>query len=164
MEKIKKIQAVIARISLILAAIGMAAIAVAVFYAVLSRYVLKTNSIWVEQFTRYVLIWVVFIASNVLIYRNDLMRVDFADGLWPKAFLKIREGFYSVLFVIILGTLCWQGWLQAESYIGVAVVGLPIDKFWIYLSVPVGAALMMIQYLLHLLVLFMQKKGGEMTL
>lgn len=160
MKIIKKIQDTVARVSLLLAAIGMAAIALAVFYAVLSRYVFKSNSIWVEQFVRYLLIWVVFLASNVLIYRNELMRVDFADNLWPKSFLKVREGFYSILFVIILSTLCWQGWVQAKSYMGVAVVGLPIDKFWIYLSVPVGTLLMMIQYLLNLLTFFLRKKQG----
>ena len=41
-----------------------------------------------------------------------------------------------------------------------SISGFPLDKFWIYLSVPIGAALMLIQYFLNLIVLFFEKKGG----
>ena len=157
MQKIKKVQDVIASVSLVLAAIGLATSAVSVMISVLCRYVFKTSAMWVEQYTRYMLIWVVFIASNVLIYKNELMRVDFADSIWPKSFLRVREGVYSVLFVIILVVLFWQGWKQAISYWGVAVIGLPIDRFWVYLSIPVGAFLMMIQYFCNLVVIFLKR-------
>lgn len=161
MEKIKKIQAVVARVSLALAAISLSTIAVSVFVSVLCRYVFKTSAMWVEQYTRYMLIWTVFLAGNVLIYKNELMRVDFADSLWPASFLKVREALYTFLFVVILLVLTWQGWVQAKSYWGVAVVGLPIDKFWVYLSVPVGSFLMLVQYLMNLLIVFWKKRGGE---
>lgn len=160
MDKIKRVQAVIARGSLALAAAGLSTIAVSVFLSVLCRYVLKISAMWVEQYTRYMLIWVVFLAANVLIYNNALMRVDFADKFWPKPFLKVREGLYTILFVIILCTLAWQGWLQAQSYWGVPVTGLPVDKFWVYLSVPVGSLLMLVQYLLNLVVIFGERRSG----
>ena len=56
--------------------------------------------------------------------------------------------------------ISWQGWLQAVSFWGVPLTGLPIDKFWIYLSVPVGALLMLFQYLLNLLTMALNWKGG----
>ena len=160
MEKIKRVQSAIARVSLAVAAAGLSTIAVSVFLSVLCRYVLKVSAMWVEQYTRYMLIWVVFLAANVLIYKNTLMRVDFADKIWPKAFLRVREGLYTVLFVVILCTLTWQGWLQAQSYWGVPVTGLPVDKFWVYLSVPAGSFLMLVQYLLNLAALFCARKSG----
>ena len=64
------------------------------------------------------------------------------------------------MFCFLLVVLFWYGWLQAVSYWGVAISGFPLDKFWIYLSVPIGAALMLIQYFLNLIVLFFEKKGG----
>lgn len=163
MKTITKIQNAIARASLALSACGLVTIAAAVFIAVLCRFVLKTSSMWVEQYTRYMLIWVVFLASNVLVRHNELMRVDFLDGLWPKRFLKMREGCYTLLFIIILATLTWQGGRQAICYWQVPVVGLPVDKFWIYLSVPVGSLLMLVQYLLNLIAAFADKKGVEDT-
>lgn len=163
MKLINNIQKWIARASLAVAAVGMATIAVSVTVSVICRYILQTSAMWVEQYTRYMLIWVVFVAANVLIYRNELMRVDFLDHLWPKKAMKVREGFYSALFVVILGTLCFEGWRQAYSYWGVQVVGLPVDKFWIYLSVPVGSLLMLIQYLLNLVKAFFKEKGGDIA-
>ena len=56
MKTINKIQDTIARISLLLAGIGLATIVMAVIYAVLCRFVFKANSIWVEQYSRYMLI------------------------------------------------------------------------------------------------------------
>ena len=73
----------------------------------------------------------------------------------------MREIIYTVLFVVILSVLCWQGWLQAQEFVGVTLMGLPVDKFCIYLAIPVGAALMMLQYLLNLFCAFHDKKKGE---
>lgn len=150
-KTIKKIQSGVAKGSLILAAVILGAVSCALFANVLCRYVFEIGMMWVEMFARYGLIWSVFLASNVLIYRNELMRVDFLDSFWPKKFVKIREILYTVIFLAMLIILVWQGWVQAESFIGVAVMGLPIDKFWIYLSIPVGAGLMLFQYLCNLL-------------
>ena len=160
MNTVKKIQKGISVVSLSLASVLLATIAVAVFISVLGRYVFGTNTMWVEQYTRYALIWAVFLTGNVLIQQNELVRVDFLDHLYPKAFIRGRDIFYTILFVGILVVLFWYGWLQAVSYWGVAMSGFPLDKFWIYLSVPIGAALMLIQYFLNLIVLFFEKKGG----
>lgn len=161
MKTINKIQAAIARVSLLLAGIGLATIVMAVIYAVLCRFVIKANSIWVEQYSRYMLIWVAMLAANVLISRNELMRVDFLDHMWPSRAMKVREGIYSVLFVVILGVLCRQGWLQARNYWGVQVVGLPVDRFWVYVCIPVGSFLMLLQYLLNLLKTFLKDEGEK---
>ena len=96
------------------------------------------------------------LAANVLIYNKELMRVDFLDSFWPKKMLQIRETIYAALFVVILAFVTWQGIVQAVDYIGVLVTGMPIDKFWIYLSIPVGTAMMLLQYLLNLLVDFLE--------
>lgn len=79
----------------------------------------------------------------------------------PEGFKKVREIIYTALFVVILSVLCWQGWLQAQEFVGVTLMGLPVDKFYIYLAIPVGAALMMLQYLLNLFCAFCDKKKGE---
>ena len=105
------------------------------------------------------LIWSTFIAANVLIYRNDLMRVDFLDNFWPEGMKRIREALYNLLFIVMLSILGWFGMEQAVDYIGVSLLGINVDKFWVYLCIPVGAVLMMVQYLLNLLVMFVEKKG-----
>lgn len=94
----------------------------------------------------------------MLIYRNELMRVDFLDNFWPEKMKSVREAIYNLLFIIMLTILGWQGMIQAVDYIGVSLTGIDIDKFWVYLCVPVGSALMIIQYLLNLVVIFTEKK------
>ena len=75
MNTVKKIQKGISVVSLSLASVLLATIAVAVFISVLGRYVFGTNTMWVEQYTRYALIWAVFLTGNVLIQQNELVRV-----------------------------------------------------------------------------------------
>ncbi len=157
MENIKKFQELIARCSLALSALGLASVVLSVFASVLCRYVFKISTMWVEQYTRYMTIWMVFLSANVLIYKNALVRVDFLDHIWPKTFMKVRDAAYTVIFVVILFVLFWQGWVQAISYWDVPVTGLPVDKFWIYLSIPVGAFLMLVQYALNLIRMFFGK-------
>ena len=74
---------------------------------------------------------------------------------------KHRLGVLASSVGLILSVLCWQGWLQAQEFVGVTLMGLPVDKFYIYLAIPVGAALMMLQYLLNLFCAFHDKKKGE---
>ncbi|MEM5779966.1 MAG: TRAP transporter small permease subunit [Lawsonibacter sp.] len=161
MEHIKKIQSVIAKISLAASAILLVLVAAALFINVLDRFIFRYGLMWVEMFSRYGLIWSVFLAANVLIYKNELMRVDFLDSFWPKQFIRVREIIYTGIFILMLALLIYFGMEQALAYVGVAILGLPMDKFWIYLSIPVGAVLMLIQYLFNLLSLFLTKKGGD---
>ena len=161
MEKIKKFQEGLAKVSLVVAAIMLASVALSILLAVADRHILKIGLIWTEQYARYMLIWSTFVSANVLIYRNELMRVDFLDSFWPAEMKRVREAIYNLLFIIMLILLGWFGMEQANAYIGVSLMGIDIDKFWVYLCVPVGAVLMMIQYLLNLLTLFMEKKGAD---
>ncbi|WP_369282559.1 TRAP transporter small permease [Oscillibacter sp. GMB15532] len=156
MNAIKRTQRGIARVSLAIAAAFLGTVALAIFLSVVCRHVLQIGIMWAEQYSRYGLIWGTMLAANVLVYEKGLMRVDFLDNFWPKKLLQVRETIYAGLFVIILSVVTWQGWRQAVDYIGIQVMGLPIDKFWIYLSIPVGIALMLLQYLANLLVDFME--------
>ena len=161
MDRIKRFQAGVAKASLAASAVVMGTVALAIFASVFCRFVLKIGLMWVDQYARYMLIWAVFLASNVLIYRNDLMRVDFLDSRWPEKFKKVREGFYTIIFIIMLLVLFWQGLQQAIAYIGVQLMGIKVDKFWVYLSIPVGAFLMLLQYVLNLIVMFFEKNENQ---
>ena len=163
MERIKKFQTGLAQVSLIVSAIMLATVALSILLAVLDRHILKIGMVWTEQYARYMLIWSTFIAANVLIYRNELMRVDFLDNFWPDGLKKVRESVYNLLFIVMLSILGWFGMEQAVDYIGVSLLGINIDKFWVYLCIPVGAILMMVQYLLNLLVMFLEKKGAKVA-
>ena len=154
----------IARVSLSLSSILLFAVTVALFINVMDRFVFKIGMMWVEVFARYGLIWSVFLAANVLIFEDSLMRVDFLDNFLPAGFKKIREKLYTVIFLVMLGLLIYFGMQQAVAYIGVGVQGLPVDRFWIYLSIPVGASLMLLQYVLNLFIPAEKRKeldGGE---
>lgn len=158
-NKIKKIQSLIAKVSLSISAVAMASVGLSIFLSIFCRFVLKIGLMWVDQYARYMLIWSVFLAANVLVYRNTLMRVDFLDASWPDGMKRVREALYTMIFIIMLCLLTYYGLQQAINYLGVELMGIRIDKFWVYLSIPIGSFLMLVQYLLNLIYAFLS--GGE---
>ena len=161
MEKIKKLKKMVADITLSLASILLAAVCFSLFFNVLDRFLFKFGLMWVEMFARYGLIWCVFLSANVLIYNDELMRVDFLDNFLPERFKNARSKFYTVAFIIMLLLLMVFGMQQALAYWGVATLGLPVDKFWVYLCIPVGSALMLFQYVTNLFLLYHEGKNSE---
>ena len=86
MENIKKFQELIARCSLALSALGLASVVLSVFASVLCRYVFKISTMWVDQYTRYMTIWMAFLSANVLIYKleNNETVIVRPSGTEPK--------------------------------------------------------------------------------
>ncbi|GGG64955.1 membrane protein [Salipiger pallidus] len=124
-------------------------VAASLILQVTLRYVFNTSLPWPEEAARYLMIWTVMLAGSVLVKDEQLVRVDFFDGFWPKRMLSIRNALFRLLLVGLLAVLVWKGWENAMFGLRRTAVTLQISFFWIYLSVPVGAALMMF----HMLVL-----------
>lgn len=109
MRKLQQVKKFVANLSLAASAVLLSVVSLAMFVNVLDRFIFKMGLMWVETFSRYGLIWSVFLASNVLIYRNELMRVDFLDNLLPAKFKSVREKVYTLAFVLMLAILIYYG-------------------------------------------------------
>ena len=124
------------------ARIMLIGVAAALILQVTLRYVFNTSLPWPEEAARYLMIWTVMLAGSLLVKDEQLVRVDFFDGLWPKKMLAIRNAAFRLLLVGLLVILVWKGWENAMFGMRRTAVTLQVSFFWIYLSIPVGAALM----------------------
>lgn len=158
MKVLCKIAEYIAKISEVLAALLTGSIAAVLFCQVILRYVFGSGILWVDAYTRYFIIWAVMLAGNVLIYRDVLIRVDFFDSMWPEKLTKIRERIYQFLFFVLLTILIVAGWQQAWGARNTALLSLPFSQMVPYLSIPVGAALMLFQYLIKFIQTFQKSE------
>ena len=159
MKVLGKISELVAYITEILAALILGSVAIVVFIQVMLRLVFNTGISWSDQFARFSVIWAVMLIANVLIRDNELIKVDFLDALWSKRFIKIRDALYQVILLFILLLLITKGLENAVDGIKSTIPGLKISWFWAYLSVPVGACLMLYQYFCALLLNF--SKGEQ---
>lgn len=125
----------------------MAAMAVLVFANVVSRYVLNYSIIWVEEVTRYMMVWVGFVGSGLVLRYGAHIAVDVFQDLLPLRAAQLVR----VLVVLVLA-----GAFAAMTWLGVQYVRFAWDQEtpvlnWnfgaVYLAIPIGSALMLVHLL-----------------
>lgn len=137
-----------------LCALGLCFMAVILFIQVCLRYIFGGGLPWVEECSRYVTIWIVIMAGSSLIKEDEMLKVDFFDYLWPVKAIRIRNLIYRAILVLVFYILIWQGWLQAWSSVKIRLYSMNISWFWVYLAIPIGGSLMLIQYILFTILEF----------
>ena len=125
----------------------MAVMAVLVFANVVSRYALNYSIGWVVEITRYLMVWVGFLGSGLVLRYGAHIAVDtFQDMLPNRAQRAVRVAIFGLLAVLFL----------AMTWLGIRYVGFAWDQEtpvlnWrmglVYLAVPIGSALMFVHLL-----------------
>lgn len=124
----------------------MATMAVLVFANVVSRYMLNTSFIWVEELTQYGMIWVTYLGAGLALREGRHVAVDTLQD-WMRPHLRhALRSFIACAVAAFLLAVCVLGaqivlftWGQETPVLGIPA-GVP------YLAVPIGAAMC----LLHL--------------
>lgn len=120
-------------------------VALILFVQVVLRYLFLYSLPWPEEASRYLMIWAVMLGGSVLVKDEQLVSVDFFDKLWSKRMLVLRNTIFRFLLIAMLMVLFWYGLDQAIFAARRTTTALQISWFWPYLSIPVGAGLMLFQ-------------------
>jgi TRAP-type C4-dicarboxylate transport system permease small subunit len=112
---------------------------------VVLRYIFMFSLPWPEEAARYAMIWVVLLMGSVLMRDRELVTVDFFDRLWSRKIILYRNLIYRVLLLAVLYVLFKEGLSQAVAGWRMRTTALEMRWFWPYLSIPVGAGLMIVQ-------------------
>jgi TRAP-type C4-dicarboxylate transport system permease small subunit len=125
----------------------MAAMALLVFANVVARYLFNYSIIWVEELTRYMMVWVGFLGSGLVLRLGAHIAVEALQDLLPaRAAQALRA-----LIVLALGTT-----FAAMTWLGVRYAAFAWEQEtpvmnWstgaVYLVIPVGSALMLVHLL-----------------
>ncbi|WP_127143975.1 TRAP transporter small permease [Pelagibacterium montanilacus] len=118
------------------------------FSQVFGRYVLGSSIPWGEEIMRYSMIWVMMLGGTAAIYYAEHMAVESLGEL----FARHRRHLVLTATYVVAGLFCvlliYFGWPASVSNMGQRAAASGISMFWVYLAIPVGAALMLIQILL----------------
>lgn len=112
------------------------------FCAVFFRYVLNNSIVWAEEIIRYVCIWVFFLTMCESTRNGAHLALDILPGAVHgrgKAVLSIVIEAVSLAFDAVL---IWYGFQLAVVNLAQKSPALHIPYGWVYLAIPVGAALM----------------------
>ena len=134
--------------SVLLLFLVITAVSTQVFF----RYILKNPLIWIEEITRILFIWMIFIGSAVAHKKVLHPRVDFfIQRIFPKKitiFFKMFTEMYILTFLIIMFTFGMKLAMNLK-FISMSTTGLSL--LYLYISIPIAAFIMLINQIYFIL-------------
>jgi len=113
------------------------------------RYVLNDSIVWAEELARYLFVWLTFVGGGLGVGRNIHVGVDSIVEMMaakPKLIVLICVEIAIVVFVVALVYVGAQFTIFGMRQ-NALLLGIPMG--YVYLAVPVGAAVMLANVLLN---------------
>ncbi|MHC4622266.1 MAG: TRAP transporter small permease [Planctomycetota bacterium] len=120
---------------------------VVIFFAVLSRYALNSPAYWTEEFARYVMFYMVLIGSAAAARQKQHPALTFVIQEFPIRLRRRWNLIIDGLVFFVLIVVFWQGCVMAAEERIARTPALRISFFWVYLALPIGSLLMMLDIL-----------------
>jgi len=139
-------------------------IAITVTYEILMRFIFRSPTIWVLEISIYLCIASVFLAAGYTQREKSHIRVDLLTLRLGKRDRMIIEFFTSILAIIYVLVLTWEG---AKLAIGALALGetsptvLRIPVFIPRVFVPIGGILLLLELLRNTFHLISEAKNGQ---
>lgn len=111
---------------------------------VASRYLFSHSFPWVEEATRYMMIWATFLGAGPALRVGGHIAIDSLPAALPPLAARLLRAGIVALVAATLVVMLWLGVQYAEFawYQESPVLGWSLGR--IYLALPVGAALMLV--------------------
>lgn len=130
----------------------LAAMVLIVLYQVFARKVLNNPNTVTEELVRFGLVWVAMLASAYVVGKKSHLCVTLlSDNLNEKGklFLEIVVQVLFILFAAVI--MIYGGWQASLVTMGQISPSLSIPMGYVYLSVPVSGAIMLLYSVMNLL-------------
>ena len=124
------------------------AMIVAALLGVVFRYIMLSPFEWTEEVARFLMLWLGFLAMNMALRRNQHIAINFFGNRLPPVLMRLLGYCIDGLVGLFLYYLLKQGYLMTTRTLMTAST-LNISMFWIYMAVPLGALLTVIQLILN---------------
>jgi len=122
---------------ILLVAVIAAILIAAVFY----RYGLNSALPWAEESSKYLMVWLTFLGTPVALRHFGHINIDLLLKVLPP---RLQQFFYLLVSLIICFTMAiifLKGWSFAQMGARQVASSFNISMVYMYISVPLGAAL-----------------------
>jgi len=125
----------------------LAAMASMVFANVALRFLTDRSILWVEEVSRYLMIWLTFLGAGLVLRYGGHIGIETLQERCPKIAPRIRIAIFAVMLAFF-GVMLWLGVRYASFTWGQTTPVLQIPIGAVYLAMPIGFALMIVHALL----------------
>ncbi len=134
---------------------GLLSIILFITWQVIYRYIVTKfvaragAAVWTEEISRYIFIWISYLALSVAIRKRSSIRVDIIYDHLPKHAQQISWIIVETLFLCLTATIAWFGWAQIERLLDFPqyTTALRLPYLVPYLILPFGFGLMCLRLL-----------------
>ncbi|WP_366655869.1 TRAP transporter small permease [Fodinicurvata sp. EGI_FJ10296] len=137
----QRIESAVTRAAIAVAALLLAVSAALAIYQVWTRYVAGMPSTWSEVAIRSMMIWAVFLTAPYAFKTGAMIGVELIYRLVPRGMMIGIYLLVSVVCVVFLVVLAWQGYSMMLRVQNQNLAGLFISIAYVYAAIPVGAVL-----------------------
>lgn len=149
MQALKKFYAAFCKLEELIALILLGGITILVFVSALMR-TFKMPLNWAQDVALVAFAWMIFIGSDVAIRGAGLIGIDIIVKHFPAVVRKALDIIFKVIIIGFLCVLVVNGYTMTLQSWARQITTLHISYSWVYLSVPVGAFLMIISTIIKL--------------
>jgi len=121
------------------------------FANIILRYFFNANTTWAEEFVRYAMIWITFIGMAICFKKGIHFSVDILIKSLPDKGSRLLQIIINIISIIFMLLLIYYGMEITifNFHSGQITPSLEIGIFWVYLAIPVGAALSLLHLILN---------------
>jgi len=125
----------------------LSVITVMVSIEVVLRYFFGKSLYVTEEFTRYSMVWMVFLASSLAVRGNYHNRVEIFVNRFRGRTRVLMNLMAHLLLLVFLVFLIVEGIVALSFQFEQIIPSLNVSMFWFYLALPVGGGLMVLNLL-----------------
>ena len=135
------------------------AVIIAVSIQVFFRYVVKSPLVWIEEVSRVLFIWMIFIGCGVAHRRVLHPGVDFfVENTVLKNYRHIINFFVKMYVLVFLVFLFYFGMKLSMNLKLISMPTTGISQFYLYLSIPLASAIMIINQIYFIVAEYFYKE------
>jgi len=119
----------------------VAIIAIILIAAVVFRYGLNSALSWAEESSKYLMVWLTFIGTPVALRHFGHINIDLLFKILPPRAQQVLHFIVSLIICFTMGIVFWKGVGFTELGARQVASSFNISMFYMYVAVPIGAAL-----------------------
>jgi TRAP-type C4-dicarboxylate transport system permease small subunit len=130
---------------------AMAVVSVVIMTEVILRYTLGETLVVTEELSRYLMVWIAFLGSVLLMRERGHIAAEGLGGWFGPLGRRVIAVVADLLSLVFLLTLTWAGLQTLPGQLDQYLTTINIPIFWFYLAIPVGSGLMALVIVARLL-------------
>ena len=143
--------------------VGILSAAVILFINVVLRNVFESSIVWAEEYAKFAIIWITFGGCGAAVRDNAHMKISALYDVVGKKFKLVLDIFVNIIGTAFAAFMVYYGVRLTMTVINTAQVSptMQLPMWIIYISVPIGAVLMVLRFITNLIQLIKSNSERE---